>query len=462
MRNTKNQQLEYLTKNGVQYNIRKLNEFPHFVSQFENKLLKISLLKNQIYFNYEFIATKAKLNDILFLNEFNDALWTYYNEEKMVEKNKSPLKAIIIMHFLYIQNSLILNKHLNSLLIYVIPKLYNYYNYDLEFKNFIKSSLRCAIEKKHCQLIPMYNYLPSLVNNANQVAMLLYDDQKVQCIFSYKKRIFISCTPNQLYIHNDANRLLCSINLVDASFFSKTACFVIHETINNLYSGSILIANDRVLTIFELNENLESHLMKKIEMDSQIEKLLRVNQFFCIIFYKKSVSTFEFNTCKAKFHTNFSHNILYAATNIDNQCIDSPITPKNSIFIVIVYENLSIDVFKFTDNNHLNLLFQIPKIQFNTCLNLLIDENESFGIKNNETIILRFSLLFEKGNILVFNVKESLKYDLVHLKLNFKNKFMSLELDLAKLTDFIGNILLINVGKYQYLFNIGNFYCFKY
>jgi hypothetical protein len=447
IRNTKPQQIEYST----QFNYRKLNEFPHFISKLNNKYLKSLLLKKQIYFNYEFINAKTKLNDILFLNEFSDSLWSYYNE--YAAKNttsKNPFKTLLIIHFLYTQNSLILNKYQNSIIIYLLPKLYDYYKYDNDFKQFIQDSLANTISKSQCCLIPLYNFLPSLNENAIRTTMLLYDHDKIEYIFSFKNRVFISCSAVKLYIHDDI-RLYCSISLTNTSFDLNQICFSMNEILNN-FDGCILIGNEKNLIIIELNDDLASYTIRKIELDGYLNKLMRLRQNFYLVSNENSIEIFEFGSNRAVLRKNFEDKILNVISNVDNQFIGE--NDFDSSFILVMFQDYSIKILRL-DEGRLEELLRIPSTKFGNCLSFVIDENIG-----NE-VLLRFGLLFEKGNFIGFNVDKKLFYDLVHVGFNFKDakdNSMSLEINLAKILDFIDNILLFKVGRYLYLFNLGKFY----
>ena len=449
LRNTKQQQIEInMKQQEMQLNVRKLNEFPHFIFQIQDKFLKIGLLKKQIYFNYEFMNAKAKLNDILFINEISNTLWSYYNEYAIVKQcAQNPLKSLVIMHFLYTQNSLMLHKYLNSLIIYLLPKLYDYYKHEKEFKQFIQESLRITIEKKHCQLIPIYNYLPSLIKTANQITMLLCDDKKVECIFSFKNKIFISCSLSQFYIHNDVG-LFCTVNLKNVQFLINTVCFTINEGLN----GFIIVGNGKNLHRFELNENLSSYSLKTIELEDEIQKILRLNSNCYLVGFKNFIDIYDFNINTVLYRKQINSDVLNIISNEDNKRISSD-EEVIDIYVLVLKTNFSIDIYKLNENNKLDDLLSTPAMEFNNCLGFALDEKVT-----NESILIRFCLLFEKGNFFIFNLNKMHSCEVTHFKLNFlevKDNFMSFEVNLAKLIDFIDNNLLFLIGRYLYLFNFG-------
>ena len=110
-RRTKEQKLRSIRIKGgkttIFYNKRKLNELVNVIMMLEDKEKKIELLKEQVYFNYEFMLTKAELKEMDFVvkmhqrineledQELIDVSQVYVNHFPSIEQKPNRLCWIV-------------------------------------------------------------------------------------------------------------------------------------------------------------------------------------------------------------------------------------------------------------------------------------------------------------------------------------------------------------------------------
>ena len=73
-RNTKSQKIKSEVDCKIMYNKRKLNEFLRIIFMLNDGKMKIELLKEHVYFNYEFMHAKAELREMDFVVEAHETI----------------------------------------------------------------------------------------------------------------------------------------------------------------------------------------------------------------------------------------------------------------------------------------------------------------------------------------------------------------------------------------------------
>ncbi len=119
IRQTKPQNIKSIdTEGNTSYNLRKLNELPHFILKLNNLNKKIHNLIEHVYFDYEFMSAKVSLYDLDFLSRIGNDIWStclymIQNEHKLTDEELELKQAVFdvsIMHYFYDNNKLLLQE----------------------------------------------------------------------------------------------------------------------------------------------------------------------------------------------------------------------------------------------------------------------------------------------------------------------------------------------------------------
>ena len=75
-RNTKTQKVrkQFVDDGEIFYNKRKLSEFVNLINMLQGDEKKVELLKDHVYFNYEFMTSKAELLEVYFVASMHETV----------------------------------------------------------------------------------------------------------------------------------------------------------------------------------------------------------------------------------------------------------------------------------------------------------------------------------------------------------------------------------------------------
>lgn len=480
-RNTKSQTIEYLTNDGkINYNKRKLAEFPNFIFKLNDIHLKLSYLSDHVYFDYSFVNAKASLEEMDFLKDARDHVWSLYNI--LVQSNDQSLKTgaleLAIMHYIYESDSLLLEKYPHSMSFILSSKLIQLCHNENRFGEFLKQCIKKSI--KNCALIMPLSYLP--VIDKSKAKTLIYDYKIFHLIVNCHKTDLIFASTENLYVlDTSTQRVIENYDFKDLGekyFFIRLFCVYFKEEIRNSKSikikelnGGFLIRQPKKLYSFSLNKKL---LFKKVFTTPIIDLcLLSTSAFIIQLDISKVIQILSVTDGKVLFEKSFSDNIKLFGCNVSKQEVFLPHFEKMDHFVSVLLESGDIHIFHFDKElNKLNLISLIPSSSLQP-ISIISDgflhaENR-FSESFNDSCEARFACFFKEGNISILSlnfdeknktIKKDVSVSLFHFKLNLNsNKYFIKLIDPKKLKvqDFYDNRLLFNIETVCFLYDNSKF-----
>jgi hypothetical protein len=344
-RNTKPQKLKNVSKISANVSKRKLNEFLNIINMLENREKKIEILKEHIYYNYDFILCKAILGELSFVLEMHDIILDlndielieisriYINQLKAIENEPKKLimkilsrlkiRSLNVKRFsneasaFYLINSY-LKKVLNFKDLFVAEintaEIENYYLMNnTSFAFIITKPHRNSYDFAHTSLqiinLKKRRYINKidLINGVLiAVQILIYDDiesiNKFNLTTKLNGEIFFSLKNN--------NKILYSINFTDERLYVLQSFD--KEIFNTLVLDKNILAvflkNKIILLNIEnreeikvdqvINENDEIYFMKSTVPEDRVfsvEYLPFVNFIKIIVILKSEMKIYKYN-----------------------------------------------------------------------------------------------------------------------------------------------------------------------
>jgi hypothetical protein len=304
-RNTKSQKVrKEIMKNGkteIIYNKRKLSEFINLIKMLHGDEKKVELLKEHVYFNYEFMTSKAELREMFFVVSMHETIL------KLKDKELIDISQIYVDQFPFIEvdpKSLIFNilsrleSREDNIRQFSAPNnlllLHSYKKKDIERELFIPGEYHKInntwnilqyfwIIKDTPYLLIMTNnylYLEGYFSNAKIHLIIAISKQRLGAIdlgthgeFNHYMEIVINDEPL-----NDINKIFRLNGKVyfaeNKTFFSinfQNEISIIHEFNETVKQLFILNANiyafqfDQKIVLLKKNQDNKSTILREIE-----------------------------------------------------------------------------------------------------------------------------------------------------------------------------------------------------
>ena len=473
-RYTRSQEIEYHSEanNVLQYNKRKLNEFPRFILKLKNKHVKMLALKQHVYYNYTFMHAKSVLKDLAFLNETGDAIWTCFNEFEQewaslndpttASKLHNPYRALVIIHFVYLKYFLLIHDYPDAVALVVSEKLLDYLNCEKEFLNYIKKCL--CLSLRHCALVPMYSYLP-LDENANATT-LLYDNEKTEYLVSLANYPHMfSASSNNLFVFDDTNSKLygnIKINIKANQFTFRVYLKKLPDSPNAKvkdFYGGLLVATTNEL--HSINFSDSSCYFSK-SFTKKIDQLFLLSTKYCLVSEEKEVyfEIFDIFTGESIVKHTFDNRIRAVKCSVNNQSVFVPNHELTSVFIVVVLETNEVLLYEFASvSGELLLKSKVPAQIKADYLSSAVNESYFNGSCVADLTCLKFAILYQNGHLLLFTYhssEQSLSCTYIKIVVNVGDEnCMALDSIETCIIDYNYNSIILKIGRYAYLFNTG-------
>ena len=349
-RNTKSQKIKTeKSKMTISINKRKLNEFLNIIVMLENKEKKIQILKEHIYYNYDFMQSKAILGELSFALEMHDTILElndvelieisriYINQLKAIENEPRKL-AMKVLSRLKVRSAnvkkfsnaasafYLLNSYIKRVLNFkdlFVPEInteieYYYLMNNTNFGFIITKPHKNSYELAHTSLqvinLKKRRYLKKLdLLNGDLMAVkiMIYDDNESINNFNLTTKlngeIFFSLKTN--------NKTLYSINFNDERLYIlqnfEKEIFNIFILDNNILAvflkNKIMILNieNREIVKIEqvINENDDIYFIKSTIPEDRVfsvEYLPLVNLIKIIVILKAEMKIYKFNKITKK------------------------------------------------------------------------------------------------------------------------------------------------------------------
>ena len=138
-------------KDAVILNERKLSELPQLVTKFKSPRLQEHCLKENIFFDFDFLYAKALLNDFTFLHDLKTTIWRLYNQHRheievnslmnsLAEKSANPMRDLVAIHIFFTEILPLLKGNPQGLISLLKARLFSYANDQTKLSCLLKSS----------------------------------------------------------------------------------------------------------------------------------------------------------------------------------------------------------------------------------------------------------------------------------------------------------------------------------
>jgi hypothetical protein len=446
-RNTKTQKVrKYLVDdNKIIYNKRKLSEFVNLVNMLHGDENKVELLKEHVYFNSEFMTSKAELCEMFFVvpmhemilklgdKELIDISQIYADQFPFIEQDPKTLIFNILSRLESRNDNIRQFSASNNLLL-----LHSYKKKDIERKLFIPEDdhqiVYFWIINDSPYLLIMtdgkYDYRSTKIHLiSSKTKQHLGEIDLKRCMFQddvLRMEIVINDNYESLAAYNKISQLNGKVYFVkDNTFFSinfRNEISIIYEFDENIYELFILNAN---IYAFQFKQKI---VLLKINIDNKA----RIRQ------------EIEFSTDDFVLGSTKSRRFVHSASDLPIRNLkiityDKQIT-KNSIKILqFNNEDKKLELFcKF----EIDIAYKNDEYLFVIDKSFLINDNKS---PNEQQEMIRFAIITTENVLKVIEAKKNNEYsivadikDIISLNLFFENKLIVNNVEEAKTCFDIG------------------------
>lgn len=255
-------------KGLIIHNKRKLNELLNIVMMFNDYKKKIDYLIDLIYFNYQFIHSKAELKDLDFIHEAHNQIELICDDLKLDEIYREKVLQLVEISKVYRNNYGTIITYPDSIIYEVFSKIKND-NYTLKIQKTIMNEKALVPTKTGFMLV-------------NNEKILYTRDETVIKFHAY-------------WVYNSPYVILLCVS----KGLNKIKIF---NEINGQLSKGILEIEDNIPTRWYhtniyLNKNLENHIFNIKNIDGGVVYLVYDNDKKCDII---NIKTFNNNMFKLK------------------------------------------------------------------------------------------------------------------------------------------------------------------
>jgi hypothetical protein len=461
-RNSKPQKIK---KEDIKSN-RKLSELLNVINMLQNREKKVELLKEHVYFNYEFMISKALINEMSFVVGMQDELL------KLNDKELIDISQIYIDHFPSIEDEP------KILIIKVLSRLES------------RSKYVRQLSTASTNLFLLQSYIK------NENVKDLFIPEKSDEIESYylingQPYVFIITKPKE----NNWDKTVTSLHLINSTTKQDLGQI---ELINGILQDiQIIIYDDlelskEVTTLNQLNGRVyltlrdDNKVIYSIDFKNEISILKKFNEKICqiLILNTNILSVFFANKIlllnleSGEIHQNIIANdvIHYVKSTMPEANVFSICHFGRTEFIkIIVVLDKEMEIYQFNSKSEQLALFckmnnpaDWIKYEWRDPDSLLIDE--SYLIDNIETIsnaneiIIRFVIESEENSFKIIEVKSNYQYSVVgeidETKLGIEEGESEEENHLELISIYRNKIILKSINDYEnqiFIYDLGNF-----
>jgi hypothetical protein len=488
-RNTKPQKLiveiqKFESKKTVKvYNMRKLNLLLPTILLLDNLSLKVDYLKKLIYFNFDFIFTKAKICQLDFIFDMQQILNGYIMNLKIDKKLQNEISELIKINKIYKENYFSILEKPSS-----IGLQMSRFETESELvKRFLKESIKeCGLLVSKEYLTETNEYIDLYHSQSNKTIEKIYWMNSSQL-----PDIFIkSCRNTANSEESEINNYLLTEMFIEISLFSyysfkNYGSFSFAENVKiidiliiNEFKDKLCDCEGGILYLDETNKillkkfNDETKFIYDYEPilrdNNQEIKFLKILSSSCMLIQLVSgynIIDFQKNTI-IDYSNNLNTYIVSTEVNIDNQIVYSSndmdkiekVTITNFVidFNTHSYENKSLIIYSF--NKNLKKIAKICDIDLKaykfSVSNISFWFDDLFKMNNykiDDNIVTRFVVYSEiDGDMIICEIKVDGKFklDLITYKtLGLKKKYFYL--DAADDTDSDSDYIEFSEGSVQ-------------
>jgi hypothetical protein len=487
IRKTKPQNIKFSDDEGnINYNHRKLNELPFFILKLNNLKTKISYLIEHVYFDYDFISTKATLYDLDFLSQMSREIWSIclfvlQGDETLNDEDlefKRSVMDLSLVHYFYESNQLILQEFPQSFAFQLCSKLQHFCINLNRFEEFLKSSVIKSF--KSCALKINSNYLP-LFEKTNAKTLVM-DNSYFNKMISLHKTNYIFANSEKIYLINasksgtrESNDMLELNDLLPDVNFKKDFYVYLNEKVKNLntssgkalkfknLNGGIIISQRKILYSISFNEKL---LFKKVYL-SRIDFFL-ISVQHVVVKTEKQFEILDVKSGTSLAEKHFTSNIKYMCSNTSKQHAFTESLENFKIFIVVALANGEINLYNFdtVENNlvHTAIIFACGLMPTSLISDSFFHpENELYQKEmSSNKAICRFGILFANLTFFILNVNlndyHKPKCNILCIKIDRDDsvfKKLSKSLKNIVFQDFYKGKILLRIGMSCFVYDIG-------
>lgn len=425
---------------------------------------------------------KACLEELDFLRILNNRIWSIYNKfsNSDYQKLKRFLLELVIIHYVYESDSLLLEKYPKAFSFILSSKLIQLCDAENRFGEFLKNSIKKSI--KYCSLILPYSYLPIL--DESKAKTLIYDYKQFNLIVNWSNSNLIFASTQNLYLID--SKTLKVVEKYDFAEFLKSEkfsfirifCVYLQEDVKNLDSkkikdlgGGFLVRQQNRIYSFTFGRKL---LFKKVFPTKIIEmQLVNTLSLLVQLTNSKVLQIVSVLDGKILCERVFSSNVKLIASNSSKQEVQTPSHQKFETYVCVLLETGEINLFRYEKSNDKLILVHVMPTSGNQPISIISDsflhpENRINENINNENSAC-FACLFRNGHLCIINVKfdkttentNNTSVSLLHLKFDIdssKKLLPLLQSKHAKFQDFFDSRILFNIGTNCFLYDYGNIY----
>lgn len=485
IRKTKPQNIKFIDDEGnINYNHRKLNELPFFILKLNNLKAKISYLIEHVYFDYDFISTKAVLYDLDFLSQISHEIWpiclfVLQNDENLSNEDvefKRSVQELSLLHYFYESNQLILQEFPQSFAFQVCSKLQHFCINSNRFEKFLKS---CVLRSfKDCALVINKSYMP-VFEKANAKTLVI-DNSYFNKIISLHKTDYVFANSEKVYLiainrsgSKEKNDVLELHDILPDVHFRKDFYVYLFDKVQNLntskalkfknLNGGCIMGQKKVLYSIRFDGRL---LFKKVYL-TKIDYFL-ISAHHVVVNAEKQLEILDVLTGKILIEKYYTPAIKYVCSNISKQHASTETSPHFQVFIVVVLANGEINLYSFdTGEQNLNLINRIAPcgLQPTSIISdsFFHSENELYQKEiSSNSLACRFGILFSNFTFFVLSVslndKSKYKSSTLCIKINNEETVFKTVSEKSKnvvFQDFYKGKLLLRFGMGSFVYDTG-------
>lgn len=207
------------TNSTVIFNQRKLGELPQLIVKFNSPRLQEHLLKEDIFFDFDFLYAKTLLNDFAFLNDLKRTIWTLYNSHRLdlelstymnspPEKGRNPMRDLVALYIVFSELFSCIKNNPQSLIELLRSRLYDFAKDQTRLalllnhmdKQDINPIVQKAIDSQRTgSIVPLRSFLPptdlqlneklsSILHRSSEILFWPGSDHDVKLLFVFDSK----------------------------------------------------------------------------------------------------------------------------------------------------------------------------------------------------------------------------------------------------------------------------------